>query len=79
MKYLIGIAVIVLLWSVARNWQQVQRLKARQQQADDADERYAQAKANLEIAFANRKFDEAEYRMRLQALHIQWQKERGLL
>lgn len=79
MKYLIGIAVIVLIWSVARNWQQLQRLKARRAAADAIDERFAQAKANLEIAYANQKFDEAEYRARLQQLQVQWQKARGLL
>lgn len=79
MKYLIGIAVIVLIWSVARNWRQVQRLKARRAEQDAADERYAQAKANLDIAFANGKFDQGEYRARLQQLQLVWQKERGLL
>lgn len=79
MKYLIGIALIVLIWSVARNWQHVQRLKARRAAADAIDERFASAKANLDIAYANQQFDETEYRARLQQLRMQWQKERGLL
>lgn len=79
MKYVIGIALIVLIWSVARNWQQVQRLKARRAAADAIDERFATAKANLDIVYANQQFDETEYRARLQQLRTQWQKERGLL
>ena len=75
MKYVLGIAIIVVLWSVARNWQQVQRLKARQAQANAIDERFAQAKANLDIAYANDKFSAEEYRRRVQALQGQWQKE----
>ena len=79
MKYLIAMAVMVLVWSVMRNWQQVQRFKARRAAEDAADERFATAKANLDIAYANQKFDEAEYRARLQQLQITWQKERGLI
>lgn len=79
MKYLIAMAVMVLVWSVMRNWQQVQRFKARRAAEDAADERFATAKANLDIAYANQKFDEAEYRARLRQLQIAWQKERGLI
>lgn len=79
MKYLIAMAVMVLVWSVMRNWQQVQRFKARRAAEDAADERFATAKTNLDIAYANQKFDEAEYRARLQQLQIAWQKERGLI
>lgn len=78
MKYLIAMAVMVLVWSVMRNWQQVQRFKARHAAEDAADERFATAKATLDIAYANQQFDEAEYRARLQQLQIAWQKERRI-
>ena len=61
MKYLLGIAFIAAFWALARNWRQVQRLKERQRLVQAIDERYEQAKANLEIAYANHQFDEMEY------------------
>lgn len=76
MKYIVGMAIILSLWVLMRNWQQVQRLKIRQQRAKDIDERFAQAKANLDIAYANRHFDEGEYRIRLLLLRQQCQEEK---
>lgn len=78
MKYIVGIAMIAVLWALARNWQQVQRTKARLARQNAIDERFAQAKANLDIAFANDKFSAGEYRRRVRALEAQWQQERGL-
>lgn len=78
MKYLLGIVLIAVLWALARNWQQVQRLKARQRLAQAIDERYEQAKANLEIAYANHQFDEVEYRRRLRLLQEEWRRVRGV-
>lgn len=79
MKYLLGAAVIFLIWGVARNWQQVQRVKERQRLLQAIDERYEQTKANLEIAYANAQFGAAEYHRRLQLLQAEWQKNRAKL
>lgn len=78
MKYIVGIAMIAMLWALARNWQQVQRTKARLLARQEIDERFARARANLDIAFANQKFDEAEYRRRLHRLHQEWRREHDL-
>ncbi|MDO4775990.1 MAG: hypothetical protein Q4A06_00920 [Cardiobacteriaceae bacterium] len=78
MKYLLGLALIAALWALARNWQQVQRLKERQRLVREIDERYEQAKANLEIAYANHQFDETEYRRRLHLLQAEWRRVRNI-
>lgn len=78
MKYLLGIAFIAAFWALARNWRQVQRLKERQRLVQAIDERYEQAKANLEIAYANHRFDEMEYQRRLRLLQDEWRRARNI-